>query len=351
MKNPSKKNFFRRHVGFTVFASIALTVALAASITLSVLYNCVFTVPLEYKADRVSEGIVPTEEDLLRSPKYEHVVIFGVDGAGGAFEWVDTPNFDRIFSHGSINYDGVAEYPTISAQNWGSMFTGVTAQKHQLTNEKASMFLKIFDSYPTFFKIHSDSDRSASAYVAANWIPINLGLIEPAIWQMKKESCYFSTPGDKNDDAVDLRVKECVLERLEKQTDNLVYMHFDGVDEAGHARGGHSQRYAEAIQTIDGYMGEIYDAYVKKGIAKDTLFLCVSDHGHTLHGGHGGEEEEVKRVTLAAYGGKGDIIQGTCGKYVCHDLASIVLYALGDRQPDHFEGGVPKNLFSELPGA
>ena len=348
--NLPKNTFFRRHPILTLALSTLLVIGIATGVTLTVLYNAVFVVTKESKPDRVSEGIVPTDEDLENSPHYSHIMIFGVDGAGGNFDKIDTPNFDRIFSKGSINLNGVSEYPTISAENWGSMFMGVTPQKHQITNEKASIFLKIFDNYPTFFKIHAEQDRSATFYSAVNWIPINIGLIEPFIHGMDKDSCYFGTPGERSDANVDRTVKEHIVERVKHQADTIVFAHFDNVDEAGHAGGPTSPKYAEALQTIDGYMGEIYDAYVESGLEKDTLFICVSDHGHKDGGGHGGEDPKEKQTTLAVYGGKNDIIQGSSGKFVSHDLASIVLYALGDKQPAHFEGGVPKNLFSSLPG-
>ena len=348
MEQNKKKNFFVRHKALTIILSLITVIAVAASITLPILYNVVFTVPLDEMLDRKSEGIIPTDEEVRNSPHYKYIMIFGVDGAGGNFSLFDTPNFDRIFSAGSINENGIAEYPTNSAQNWASMFTGVTAQKHQFTNDKACVFLKIFDKYPTFFKIHAQNDNKATYYSAVNWIPINLGLIEPMIWGMTKDTCYFGTFGDKDDANVDRTVKEHVLERLERQTDTIVYTHFDQVDEAGHIHGKSSIEYEQAMKTIDGYVGEIYDAYVNKGIADETLFILVSDHGHKEGGGHGGEDPLEKQTTLAVYGGKGDIIQGSSGKYVSHDLASIVLYALGDKQPEYFEGGVPTNLFSSL---
>lgn len=133
-----KNTFFRRHFILAATLSLLLVVAVATGITMTVLYNAVFVVSKESKLDRVSEGIVPTDKDLESSPHYSHIMIFGVDGAGGNFDKIDTPNFDRIFSKGSINLNGVSEYPTISAENWGSMFMGVTPQKHQITNEKAS---------------------------------------------------------------------------------------------------------------------------------------------------------------------------------------------------------------------
>ena len=93
----------------------------------------------------------------------------------------------------------------------------------------------------------------------------------------------------------------------------------------------------------------MYDAYVEKGWADDTLFILVSDHGHKLEGGgHGGETIEEKNVTFAVAGDKGNIIKGTMGKFVTQDLAAVVMYGLGVKQPDTWEARVPENLFNTL---
>ena len=84
--------------------------------------------------------------------QFKHVVIFGVDGAGGEFENIDTPNFDRIFGSGSINYHGVAQSPTISARNWGSMIYGVSASTHKKTNSYIASNKHTDENLPSFIK-------------------------------------------------------------------------------------------------------------------------------------------------------------------------------------------------------
>ena len=58
---------------------------------------------------------------------YKHVFIIGVDGAGKFFEPADTPNFDRIFAHGYINYAVRTEVASDSGPNW--LYTLTTAKK------------------------------------------------------------------------------------------------------------------------------------------------------------------------------------------------------------------------------
>ena len=332
--------FFKGH---KILVSIIAVFIVAAIVVPSVCVS-LLTIPKVDKADRVSEGIKPTAEDLSVAEKYDRVVIFGVDGAGGTFGTFVTPNFDRIFGEGNINQNGTAQYPTMSGPNWASMFCGVTAQKHQITNDKAKSFKKS-GKYPTFFKTYSDGHADATFYSVVNWEPINHGIIEDDIPGMTKVN-VTSFVDKKDSDKVDQNVALLAVERIKEHDDAITYLHFDSVDHAGHAHGNASPEYAEAINKVDGYIGMVYDAYVAQGKADNTLFICVSDHGHTAKGGHGKESGSEKLTTLALSGKT--VKKGTSKKYVTHDLASIVLFALGVAQPDYYDGGVPQGIFNTL---
>lgn len=346
------KVFFEK-AGAWLERHVAVGILIIVLLALIAIMPCVYkehcTSPKEYKADRISEGVVPTDEDLRNAIKYDQIVIFGVDGAGGYFDQCNTPNFDRIFGEGNINLCGTAQYPTVSAQNWASMLYGVTAQKHQITNTQASILPHLGIKYPSVFKTYAKNHKDATFFSAVAWSPINYGIVENGVRGLtKKYAKNMAKDKDGTGFAVDRKVAELVVERLNKHRDVITFMQFDCVDHAGHNTGYGSESYVAALQEADRNMGYIYDAYAGKGLLESTLFICVSDHGHKLTGGHGGEEETEKITTLAVAGDRGNIVKGRCGKFVTHDLASIVLYALGEKQPSHYEGGVPKNLFTTI---
>ena len=77
-----------------------------------------------------------------------------MDGAGRFFKNADTPNFDRIFADGAVDYTARAETVTVSAQNWGAILTGVSAIQHGMTNETTGENERSSDTkYPSIFTL------------------------------------------------------------------------------------------------------------------------------------------------------------------------------------------------------
>ena len=279
---------------------------------------------------------------------YEHVVIFGVDGAGGYFGDMDTPNFDRIFANGSVTYKGMSQYPTVSAQNWGAMIHGVRFQKHKVDNDTASNQNYTDTKYPSFFKVYGERHPNAQMASIVNWAPINKGIVEHDIPGMYTKDAKTYYDGPDSSEAVDEMVTELVVDFVKEMNSEIIFMQFDSVDSAGHEKGYGSEEFKEAIAHIDVCMGKIYQAYCDRGWQDNTLFICVSDHGHEAWGGHGSNNPTVRNVTFAVAGNKGNVIKGTPGHTVTQDIASVVLYALGEKQPESWESKVPKNMFSSL---
>ncbi len=320
---------------------ITVSVVLSLVIVFSCLGALVFT--------RYSEGVLPTAEDLKSAVTYERVLVIGVDGAGNYFPQVNTPNIDRIFGEGSVNYNALSQYPTTSAHNWTSMFHGVRYQKHGVNNFVAEKKKYSKNKYPSVFKVCAEKYPDAKMISAAAWNPINYGIMEDLDNLIK-----FSGPLKHKDDKYltkgDVDMKEAFISEIESGTSpKIAFMYFAQVDEFGHDKGKKAQ-YWEAIERVDGYIGEVYDEYVAKGWEKDTLFLLVTDHGHRTLGGHGGNSKTERTVTIAVAGAKGNIIKGQpAGKAVTQDVASIILYGLGIEQPESWESRVPYGIFNTLP--
>lgn len=271
---------------------------------------------------------------------YEHVFILGVDGAGRFFRDADTPNFDRIFKDGAVDYTARAETVTISAQNWGAILGGVSYLRHGLTNSIVGSKERSSDTkYPTIFTYARRAFPDAELASFANWSSINFGHIENDIDVRKV------TIGD------DEKVTDAICEYLrEGNVPKLFFSHFDSVDHVGHELGSKSPEFVRQIETIDSYIGRIYDTLVQQGLMENSLLIVVADHGHTVRGGHGGLTMRETNVTVAAVG-KTVIPGGTMDADTRNrDVAAIALYALGIERPAHMSARIPANLFTGVAG-
>ena len=155
----------KAHKKKTIAISVIAFVLICVIVSLCCLNNLLF--------NRFNKGYVPTEEQLATAKgQYKRVVIIGVDGVGDYFNHVYTPNFDEMFSdktvgttkiNASVTYSGVAVYPTISCENWMSMFHSVRPVYHGFifkdTNQRVEAGKKTdSDKYPSFIKQYLDQN-------------------------------------------------------------------------------------------------------------------------------------------------------------------------------------------------
>ena len=272
---------------------------------------------------------------------YKHVFIIGVDGAGRFFEEADTPNFDRIFADGAVDHTARAETITVSAQNWGSILTGVSYLQHGMTNDSTGANERTSDTkYPTIFSYVRKAMPDAELCAIVNWDNIAYGIIENDINVTKQ----YPDNGDEG-------VTDAVCEYFNAGNEPaLFFLQFDSVDGVGHSKGSKDPEFISRIETIDGYIGRIYDTIAEKGLMEDGLFIVTADHGHTVSGGHGGLTMRETNVVVAAAGktvkagGKLDLDARN------RDIAAIALYALGIEKPDHMTARIPCDLFEGVNG-
>jgi hypothetical protein len=78
----------------------------------------------------------------------------------------------------------------------------------------------------------------------------------------------------------------------------ILWMHFDEIDHAGHAHGARSAAYRAAMQKVDARFLPVVDAI---DLSRDALVI-VSDHGHLDRGGHGGAEPDARAGLFVAAG-------------------------------------------------
>lgn len=155
---------------------------------------------------------------------------------------------------------------------------------------------------------------------------------EKLISQEAIDARYY-TPGE--DHLADREVVNAALDWLEAGRFQLVLVHLDQVDYAGHHEGGpRDPRWDAAARRADDLLREIV---AEMDLTRDTL-LVVSDHGQIDQGGHGGQDAItlVEPFVLVGAGVK----PGQYGEIQMVDVAPTVAALLGINIPASSQGRV-----------
>ncbi len=158
----------------------------------------------------------------------------------------------------------------------------------------------------------------------------------------KSVDASFYTPGE--DQAADRQVVDAALPWLKDGGYQLVLIHIDQVDYAGHHEGGpQDPRWDAAAGRADDLLRQIASTL---DLSKDSL-LVVSDHGQIDQGGHGGQDPIVlvEPFVLAGAGVK----PGNYGDVNMADVAPTLAALLGANIPASSQGHVRTEMLNLAP--
>ncbi len=268
--------------------------------------------------------------------RYGHVVIVGIDGMGIFCKDTPTPCMDEIFKNGAATMNALSLFPTISAQNWGAMLLGTDPEVHGLTNGKVCQYEYKNKEIPSVFTSVRKAYPDSVLCSISNWEPINKGIIEHDI------NVEFQTA--ENGASTTDKVVNCIL----SEKPDLLFIHIDDPDEAGHHFGYGNQGHLDCITNVDSMVKRIYDACVGADIIEDTLFIVITDHGGFKHG-HGGYTDTEKYIFFALRGKT--VLENKSFFATTKDINAIVRYAFGLEIPkpdtDGYSSQIPDGLFND----
>ena len=286
--------------------------------------------------DGVDSGVSAVGNANAPRYTYKHVVIVGVDGGGAWFDDADMPNVDAIFAKGATTDTCLASAPTISAQCWASLLTGVTPSEHGMDNTKAKANESyISTTYPTIFNLTQIADPAAELAVFGTWIGIR-GLTEGI--GIHREFFENGTKAER-----DRLTTDATVAYIKSNQPKLTFVQLDSADGAGESYGFGGSEHLAALANIDTMIGEIYGAVEEAGIADDTLFIVTADHGGNgkTHGGATPGEYNV----FCGLTGK-SLLAGEIEMYQ-RDIPAIVCWALGVGGNAKWDSYVPQGLFGD----
>ncbi|MEZ4265982.1 MAG: alkaline phosphatase [Myxococcota bacterium] len=195
-----------------------------------------------------------------------HVVVFGLDGfRPDAIAVANTPTLDRLLAHGASTLKATTQLTgaTRSGPGWASILTGVEVAKHGVTTNDAAD-IKTDPAHPTFL------ERARLAGLASEiifvWVPL-IGMVEPEVTRRL---------------ASEEQLAGLAAASIDGGPPNLLFMHFDALDHAGHAEGygGAVPAYVTALEETDARIGAVIDAVIARpSVANEEwLFVVVTDH-------------------------------------------------------------------------
>ena len=270
----------------------------------------------------------------------KHVIVIGVDGMSpDGIRNAPTPNMDHMMEQGAYTLRARGVLPTSSSPNWASMVMGVGPEQHGVTSNSWERDDHILPPVvagkegiaPTIFSIVREQHPQAEIGAIYHWE--GFGRLIEATFINKDQHVEGET-----------ETTLAAIDYIKSAKPELLFIHLDHVDHAGHSTGHGTPEYYTSVAKADSLIGMLMKACEDAGIMNETLILVTSDHGG-LGNGHGGETLDEIEIPFILYGAgvkTGFRIDHTVYTY---DNAATVAFALGVDQPYSWIGRPVKAAF------
>ncbi len=263
----------------------------------------------------------------------QHVVVIGLDGMGGrGVARADTPNMHALMHSGAWTLKARSVMPSSSSPNWASMIMGAGPDRHGVTSNDWQPYRHEVDPvavgsggiFPTIFGVMRDQRPDAVMGVFHDWDGFGrlLETNAPNVLRHVKDA---------------LETSVAAIDYLKKARPNFLFLHFDGIDHAGHGFGWTSVQYDKEVAMVDSLIGAILQAIDDAGMTDSTIVLVTADHGGvgTRHGGDTPQEREIPWIIRGPGVVSGHHLQQTVNTF---DTAATIAYIFGLTPPDCWVG-------------
>ena len=242
------------------------------------------------------------------------VVLISLDGATpDGIAAANAPHLDELIAEGVQSRNARTIPPCKTLPCHVSMLSGVTAEKHGITQNDFSEPLPVV-TVPTVFDAIDHAGLDALMIVGKYKL-------------LALRSGHYAE--------VD-QVAKILARETRHDVPDFVFIHSAEPDLAGHADGWMSPPYLDAIARADAMVGQVVDWVRGKGLWNDTLILVSADHGGSGKTHRVGKETDMMIPWIASGGqARGRTLPDGV---MIHDIAPTVLMALGLPMPETCEG-------------
>lgn len=272
--------------------------------------------------------------------KAKKVLVLGIDGCRpDALRKANAPNLKSLAEAGAYTYTAqnlplrLVDAETSSGPGWASMLSGAFPDKHGWIDDVRR---KHFNGrFPHFFARLKAHDKDLSTVSIITWPDIR----------------PITTGADVNEVAQgDQAAADRAVELLTKTNPDVMFVHLDDVDGAGHGNGFSPDvpAYIKAIEETDRRVGQIVAAVRGRSThaREDWLILVSSDHGGwgSGHASHSNVVPEIRKVFYIANGESAEPGEIKGQVYIV-DVAATALAHMGVKiDPAWKLDGVPAGL-------
>ncbi|MCX4581931.1 alkaline phosphatase family protein [Streptomyces sp. NBC_01481] len=229
----------------------------------------------------------------------DKVLFVGMDGL--RYDRIDAakaPTLKSLMANGTYGMSLLYANPmaqTSSGPGWSTISTGVWPDKHGV---KDNTFIgKNYAKYPGFLARLNQIRPELSLFAAVDWPELDThGTVTPGA----DAKLVFNNNYAVNDKVITDQTEDI----LRNQNPDVLFVYFGETDEMGHSYGAASQKYLDAIDVQDAYLGRLQAAIqARPSYATERWTVIVAtDHGHVDAGGHGGSSIEERRTFVLAQG-------------------------------------------------
>lgn len=226
----------------------------------------------------------------LAQERAKKALVIGIDGCRpDAMLAADAPHLHALIKNGAFSAQAQTGDITSSGPGWSSLLTGVWREKHGVRGNdfKGSNYR----DFPNLVERLAKARPAARAASVAAWAPIREKIITKA----------YHTSAPRGDRAV----ARAAAELLGDESLDLLFVHFDDVDGAGHRNGFSPKqtKYLQAIHEVDVLAGVVLKAmHARKTFDREDWLVVVStDHGGSGKS-HGANNPECRTIFVIVSG-------------------------------------------------
>lgn len=235
-----------------------------------------FACKKEEVQDSLCDSVEVSQEETKKDRK---VLIIGIDGFRADALQNSIAPFMYSLSQSEDTYftaTSKTEKATSSGPNWTSLLTGVHQDKHLVVDNGFSEYE--LNKYPHFMSYIEKVNPSINTASIVTWFPINLLIT-------MNQADY--SPVQSTTDSLVMEEVKARLEFGSAISSDVIFLHFDNLDHAGHSTGYHpdSLEYKETLSILDQYVENlVLTIENNRGQGEDWMLFIVSDHGGHLTG-------------------------------------------------------------------